>query len=86
MAISERERDQIDKANSSGRTPVVFIHGLWVLPSSWDNWVGLFEENGYSGVTPDWPDDPETVQEARKEPRRAREEDARPDRRSHAPR
>jgi pimeloyl-ACP methyl ester carboxylesterase len=68
MAISEREQRQIDQANSSGRTPVVFIHGLWLLPSSWDNWVGLFEENGYAGVTPDWPDDPATVEEARRNP------------------
>jgi pimeloyl-ACP methyl ester carboxylesterase len=68
MAISERERGQIDAANSSGKQPVLFIHGLWVLPSSWDNWVGLFEENGYAGLTPDWPDDPETVAEARRNP------------------
>jgi non-heme chloroperoxidase len=50
--ITEREQRQIDQANSSGNTPVVFIHGLWLLPSSWDKWVGLFEENGYAGVTP----------------------------------
>ncbi len=68
MAISEREQQQIDNANSSGRTPVVFIHGLWLLPSSWDNWVDFFEQNGYAGVTPDWPDDPETVAEARANP------------------
>ena len=47
--ITEREQRQIDRANSSGKTPVVFIHGLWLLPSSWDNWVGLFEESGYAG-------------------------------------
>jgi non-heme chloroperoxidase len=68
MAISERERAQIEKANASGKTPVVFIHGLWLLPSSWDNWVAFFEENGYAGVTPDWPDDPETVEQARANP------------------
>jgi pimeloyl-ACP methyl ester carboxylesterase len=66
--ITERETQQIEAANASGRTPVVFIHGLWLLPSSWDNWVGLFEENGYAGVTPSWPDDPKTVVEARAEP------------------
>jgi pimeloyl-ACP methyl ester carboxylesterase len=66
--ITEREQRQIDNANSSGKTPVVFIHGLWLLPSSWDNWVGLFEENGYAGVTPSWPDDPESVEEARANP------------------
>ena len=66
--ITEREQRQIDRANSSGKTPVVFIHGLWLLPSSWDNWVGLFEENGYAGITPSWPDDPESVEEARANP------------------
>src|SRR5918998_4200772 len=66
--ITEREQRQIDQANSSGKRPVVFIHGLWLLPSSWDNWVGLFEENGYAGVTPAWPDDPESVEEARANP------------------
>src|SRR4051795_4421718 len=68
MAISDRESKQIEQANSSGKTPVVFIHGLWLLPSSWNNWVDFFEENGYAGVTPDWPDDPETVEVARAEP------------------
>jgi pimeloyl-ACP methyl ester carboxylesterase len=68
MPISEREAQQIEKANSSGNTPVVFIHGLWLLPSSWSNWVDFFEQNGYSGLTPDWPDDPETVEEARANP------------------
>jgi non-heme chloroperoxidase len=68
MAISEREAQQVEKANSSGRTPIVLIHGLWVLPSSWDNWVGYFEQEGYAGLTPDWPDDPESVEVARAEP------------------
>jgi pimeloyl-ACP methyl ester carboxylesterase len=66
--ITDRETAQIEQANSSGRTPVVFIHGLWLLPSSWDNWAGLFDEAGYAPVTPSWPDDPETVEEARANP------------------
>jgi pimeloyl-ACP methyl ester carboxylesterase len=66
--ISQREEAQIERANASGATPVVFIHGLWLLPSSWDNWVSLFEETGYVGLTPDWPDDPATVHAARAEP------------------
>jgi pimeloyl-ACP methyl ester carboxylesterase len=68
MAITERENGQIDQANASGRTPVVFIHGLWLLPSSWDRWAALFEEAGYAAVTPVWPDDPETVEQARANP------------------
>jgi non-heme chloroperoxidase len=68
VQITERETGQIDKANSSGRVPVVFIHGLWLLPSSWDNFAGLFEEAGYAAVQPSWPDDPETVEQARANP------------------
>jgi pimeloyl-ACP methyl ester carboxylesterase len=68
MAISEREAQQVEKANASGNTPIVLIHGLWLLPSSWNNWVDYFEQEGYAGVTPDWPDDPETVEEARANP------------------
>jgi pimeloyl-ACP methyl ester carboxylesterase len=67
-SISERESKEIEAANASESTPVVFIHGLWLLPSSWDNWVGLFEENGYAGLTPSWPDDPDTVEQARANP------------------
>jgi non-heme chloroperoxidase len=66
--ITDAERAQIDRANASTATPVVFIHGLWLLPSSWDNWGELFEEAGYTALAPDWPDDPETVEVARAEP------------------
>ena len=66
--ITEREQTQVEQANASGRTPVVFIHGLWLLPSSWDRWADLFEEAGYAALTPSWPDDPETVAEARANP------------------
>ena len=68
IALTERETQQVEQANASGRTPVVFIHGLWLLPSSWDRWVDFFEEAGYAAVTPSWPDDPETVAEARAHP------------------
>jgi len=67
-SITERETQQIDASKASGRTPVVLIHGLWVLSSSWANWVRLFEEAGYAVLTPGWPDDPETVEEARANP------------------
>jgi pimeloyl-ACP methyl ester carboxylesterase len=67
-SISERESREIVAANASGNTPVVFIHGLWLLPSSWANWVDFFEQAGYAPLTPDWPDDPATVEEARAKP------------------
>jgi pimeloyl-ACP methyl ester carboxylesterase len=66
--VTEHEAEQVERANASGRTPVVFVHGLWVLPSSWDRWVTLFEESGYTALTPGWPDDPETVEEAKAHP------------------
>jgi non-heme chloroperoxidase len=66
--MTQREAAQADAANSSGRTAVVFIHGLWLLPSSWDRWAHVFEEAGYAALTPSWPDDPETVEEARANP------------------
>ena len=67
-SINEHESAQIDRANASGKPPVMFIHGLWLLPSSWDNWATLFEEAGYTALTPGWPDDPETVGEAQQHP------------------
>ena len=60
--------EQIDQANATDRSPVVFIHGLWLLPSSWDRWAAIFEEAGYTALTPGWPDDPDTVEEAKAHP------------------
>jgi non-heme chloroperoxidase len=59
---------QVEHANSSGCTPVVFIHGLWLLPTSWDRWAAVFEEAGYAALSPGWPDDPDTVEEANANP------------------
>ncbi len=67
-SVSPGETQKIDRANASGLTPVVFIHGLWLLPSSWDRWAAVFEEAGYTALTPGWPDDPETVAEANTHP------------------
>ena len=66
--ITEHEEQQITKANASARPAVVFVHGLWLLPSSWDRWQTFFEGAGYTTVAPGWPDDPETVGEARAHP------------------
>jgi RimJ/RimL family protein N-acetyltransferase/pimeloyl-ACP methyl ester carboxylesterase len=66
--LTEHETSQIERANATGLTPVVFIHGLWLLPSSWDRWATVFEEAGYTALTPAWPDDPETVAEANAHP------------------
>jgi non-heme chloroperoxidase len=67
-SLTQHEAEQVERANATGLQPVVFIHGLWLLPSSWDRWAAVFEEAGYTGLTPGWPDDPETVQEANAHP------------------
>ena len=68
LARSACRWGRCQRANQTGRQPVVFVHGLWLLPSSWDRWAALFEDNGYTTLTPGWPDDPDTVQEAKAHP------------------
>ena len=66
--LSTRERKEIEEANHSERQPVAFVHGLWLLASSWDPWRELFEQRGYTTIAPGWPDDPPTVAQARQNP------------------
>ena len=66
--IIEHEAQQVERANATGKQPVVFVHGLWLLPSSWDRWAAAFEQAGYTALTPAWPDDPDTVDEAKAHP------------------
>src|SRR4051812_15296712 len=66
--LTEHETSQIEAANASGLPTVVFVHGLWLLPSSWDLWRTKFEAAGYATVSPGWPDDPNTVEEANAHP------------------
>jgi non-heme chloroperoxidase len=66
--ITEHELEQCERANQTGRPPVVFVHGLWLLPNSWDRWAELFEQSGFAALTPGWPDDPDTVEEAKAHP------------------
>ncbi|MDX6287125.1 MAG: non-heme chloroperoxidase [Frankiales bacterium] len=66
--IPAHTKEDIKQVNTSNRTPVVFIHGLWLLPSSWDRWAEVFDEAGFAPITPGWPDDPETVEEANARP------------------
>jgi non-heme chloroperoxidase len=56
--VTETESQQVAAANSSGKTPVVFVHGLWLLPGSWDKWREAFTTAGFSTLAPGWPDDP----------------------------
>jgi pimeloyl-ACP methyl ester carboxylesterase len=66
--IATEEQSEIDEANASRKTPVISTHGLWLLSSSWDNWAAVFADAGYAPLTPGWPDDPQTVEEAKAHP------------------
>lgn len=68
--VTAREAAEVAAANASGKQPVVFVHGLWLLPTSWAAWRAFFEERGFATVAPDWPDDAATVEEAREHPER----------------
>ncbi len=52
------------------RTPVVFVHGLWLHADSWGDWVEKFRKAGYEPSAPGWPGDADTVEEARNQPER----------------
>jgi pimeloyl-ACP methyl ester carboxylesterase len=66
--IATHEQQDVEKVNATGQIPVVFVHGLWLLPSSWDRWAEVFDEAGFAALAPGWPDDPETVAEANANP------------------
>lgn len=66
--IIEYEAEQVRRANATELQPVAFIHGLWLLPSSWERWAKVFDAASYTTLTPGWPDDPETVGEAKAKP------------------
>jgi pimeloyl-ACP methyl ester carboxylesterase len=53
---------------AAARKPVVFIHGLWLHASSWENWIAFFREAGYDPIAPPWPGDGATVEETRAHP------------------
>ena len=55
---------------TTSRTPVLFIHGLWLHATSWGPWRTMFEDAGYAPIAPGWPGEPDTVEEARAAPDR----------------
>src|SRR5437879_3616540 len=55
-------------AENGSRTPIVFVHGLWLHGDSWNNWLQLFRESGYQAVAASWPGDSETTEATRKNP------------------
>jgi pimeloyl-ACP methyl ester carboxylesterase len=50
------------------KTPVIFIHGLWLHATSWGPWQECFAESGYESIAPGWPGDSDTVEATRANP------------------
>src|SRR6202158_5819079 len=48
----------IEKAS---KTPIVFVHGLWLHAASWNKWVQFFRESGYEAPAASWPGDSEST-------------------------
>ncbi|MGA9870752.1 MAG: alpha/beta fold hydrolase [Rhodococcus sp. (in: high G+C Gram-positive bacteria)] len=40
---------------STAPDTIVLVHGLWVTPRSWENWVTHYEARGYRVLTPAYP-------------------------------
>jgi len=57
---SRRDAQQARRASAPGRTPVVYIDGLWLLP-------------GFISLKPAWPDIPRRSARQRPRPRSSRE-------------
>jgi pimeloyl-ACP methyl ester carboxylesterase len=47
------------------KSPIVFIHGLWMHSSTWKPWMQFFSQYGYECHNPGWPGDGATVEESR---------------------
>ncbi len=68
LTCTEYEIEEVKAINETDKQPVVFIHGLWLLPNSWDPWREVFEASGYATAAPGWPDDPESTADAHADP------------------
>jgi non-heme chloroperoxidase len=54
---------------TTGKRPIVLIHGLWMTPASWDTWAERFRAAGHEVIVPGWPGiDDRSVQDVRSDP------------------
>ena len=45
---------------------IVLIHGMFMTPLSWENWIPYYESQGYKVLAPAWPRRDKSVEELRK--------------------
>ncbi|AXB44947.1 alpha/beta hydrolase [Amycolatopsis albispora] len=47
---------------------IVLIHGLWMTPLSWQNWLERYEKAGYTVLAPAWPGAEGDIEDVRRDP------------------
>ena len=47
---------------------IVLIHGLWMTPRSWEQWVDRYSSRGHRVLAPAWPGMEADVEELRRDP------------------
>ena len=45
---------------------IVLIHGMFMTPLCWENWIPYYESKGYKVLAPAWPGRDKSVEELRK--------------------
>jgi pimeloyl-ACP methyl ester carboxylesterase len=53
---------------TSGKQTIVLIHGLWLTPRSWEEWIDRYQKAGYNVIAPSWPGLEGEVEAIRKDP------------------
>src|SRR5258707_686795 len=54
--IADHDAQQVERAKAMGLRPVVLVHGLWLLSSSWDRWTEAFEDAEFDVSVRDFPE------------------------------
>ena len=57
-----------DNGATSGKPTIVLIHGLWLTPRSWEEWIDRYQKAGYNVIAPSWPGLEGEVEAIRKDP------------------
>jgi alpha-beta hydrolase superfamily lysophospholipase len=55
-------------ADRSAADTIVLIHGLWMTPRSWENWVDHYSKAGFRVLAPAWPGLDGEVEQLRRDP------------------
>jgi len=48
------------------KTPIIFVHGMYMTSLCWADWVKRFEQDGYKSIAPNWPGRDRNVDDLRK--------------------